>query len=126
MKTSKKIMRAVFAAAFCLFVSCAAQSGLGERECVLFNATGETLVSLFLAPAGTTLWREQPLDSFVPDGSSHVAAVSNSSVMYWDIYAFSESGNAYAVFETRIAHGEPVVIAGENLMSDSMAAGDTE
>jgi hypothetical protein len=126
MKTSKKIMRAVFAAAFCLFASCAAQSGLGGPECILFNATGETLVSVFLSPAGTTLWREQPLDSSVPDGGSCVAAVSNSFVMYWDIYAFSESGNAYAVFETRIAHGEPVVIAGENLMSDPMAAGEAE
>ena len=119
-------MRAVFAAALGLFVSCASQNGIGAQECVLFNATGETLISVFLSPAATTLWREQPLDFPVADGSSCVVGVANSPVAYWDIYAFSESGNVYAVYEVRILQSEPVVIAGENLVSDSMATSDTE
>ena len=126
MKTSKKFVRAVFAAALGLLVSCASQSG-SDARCVLFNATGETLISIFLSPAATTLWREQPLDFPVADGSSCVVGVANSPVVYWDIYAFAESGNVYAVYEVKISLSEPVVIAVENLMNDSsMAAGDTE
>jgi hypothetical protein len=124
MKTILKFLSVFFA--FCFAASCATLGVPASREGILVNDTGETLAGVFLSPAGTDLWREQTLDSALPDGGECIIGVADSYAAYWDVYAFSESGNVYAVYETRIWQSGPIVISYENLVNDSAAAGEAE
>jgi hypothetical protein len=111
------------AAAILLLASCAS-GGAPSVPCegTITDDTGESLVSVRIAPAGTDMRLAELLESPLASGETRAFFVENLPVRYWDVFAAGESGGEYALWA--------VFLAKENALTftrdDRIAEDDSE
>ncbi|GMO49989.1 MAG: hypothetical protein Pg6C_13160 [Treponemataceae bacterium] len=105
---------AVFAAS-CLMCACitnAVESAMCEGA--VENGTGEALVSVFIAPAGSVLRYAELLEEPLASGKARAFSASLSA-RYWDVYALGESGNEYALTAVFLAQDNTLVFTHDDI-----------
>jgi hypothetical protein len=99
-----------------IFTGCATLENT-RCEGVIFNGTGEALIEVYIAPAGTNFFT--PLFTDIAQNNVQFFSVAvNFFCRYWDIHAVGVSGTAYKLLSVQFAAGETFSITPDDAVAE--------